>query len=398
MSALAAVLHVVRVGSAWLHVCNLFTLLLLRDSHLSQFCCKRCVQFQDCTTAEMAQQLLPQCTCNSSTLQIRRPFSAPPSSSAKAQRHERSTAVCAAVSSPIPRHDMPCTTRRGFLLSSAAAVLLAQSSPACAATDVPPARIDLSRTPDQSRYDPTDSELRAAANLLQKALNAVTVEQEEALWTELIDTYRGVKADWVPDIVGRALGNRGNARTRQGRLNAALGDFNAAIELCPWAVDPVLNRGVCLEGMARWEEAIADYKAVLAAAPNDPSAWNNLGNPNAALGNWEVAEQCFGKAASLAPEFAFASGNQALALYQLGQTDRAVRQMRQLLRRYQDFDDMRAALALALWDIGKREEAETQWSRVDDIRYKDAAWLKSQRHWPPRLLNDLEAFKGIRAV
>jgi hypothetical protein len=42
----------------------------------------------------------------------------------------------------------------------------------------------------------------------------------------------------------------------------------------------------------------------------------------------QVAEQCFGKAASLAPEFAFASGNQALALFQLGQTDRAVRQMR----------------------------------------------------------------------
>ena len=109
------------------------------------------------------------------------------------------------------------------------------------------------------------------------------------MWTELIDTYSSVQADWVPDIVGRcaahstslgnfqvganayvyawhiirccsqphsgstfqklfchclnrALGNRGNARTRQGRLQAAIGDFNTAIKLCPWAVDPVLNR------------------------------------------------------------------------------------------------------------------------------------------------------------
>lgn len=68
------------------------------------------------------------------------------------------------------------TTRRDILLSSAAAVLLTQSSPACAATDVPPARIDLSRAPDQRMYDPADSELRAAANLLQKALNAETVQ------------------------------------------------------------------------------------------------------------------------------------------------------------------------------------------------------------------------------
>lgn len=52
------------------------------------------------------------------------------------------------------------------------------------------------------------------------------------------------------------------------------------------------------------------------------------GNPNAALGRWDVAEKCFGKAASLAPEFAFAAGNHALALFQLGKTDEAVRQMR----------------------------------------------------------------------
>jgi hypothetical protein len=77
-----------------------------------------------------------------------------------------------------------------------------------AASDVPPARIDLSLAPDQRKYDAADPQLRAAANLLQQALNAETVQQEEALWTELIDTYRNVKADWVPDIVGRCGGLR----------------------------------------------------------------------------------------------------------------------------------------------------------------------------------------------
>lgn len=41
---------------------------------------------------------------------------------------------------------------------------------------------------------------------------------------------------------------------------------------------------------------------------------------------------------------------------------------RSLLRRYPDFDDMRAALALALWEIGKLGDAETNWGRVDDVR------------------------------
>lgn len=48
--------------------------------------------------------------------------------------------------------------------------------------------------------------------------------------------------------------------------------------ICRYAVDPVLNRGVTLESLGRYDEAAADYQAVLAAQPNDPAAWNNLGN------------------------------------------------------------------------------------------------------------------------
>jgi len=81
-------------------------------------------------------------------------------------------------------------------------------------------------------------------------------QAEEALWTELIDKYRGLDAPWAADVVGRALGNRGNSRVRQGRAEEALKDFDAAIALCPWAVDPVLNRGVALEGLERWDDAI----------------------------------------------------------------------------------------------------------------------------------------------
>jgi tetratricopeptide (TPR) repeat protein len=48
--------------------------------------------------------------------------------------------------------------------------------------------------------------------------------------------------------------------------------------LSRYAADPVLNRGVVLESLGRYEEAASDYEAVLSAQPNDPAAWNNLGN------------------------------------------------------------------------------------------------------------------------
>jgi tetratricopeptide (TPR) repeat protein len=76
---------------------------------------------------------------------------------------------------------------------------------------------------------------------------------DEHVWcrSKIIDEYSNVDANWVPDLVGRAWGNRGNARSRQGKLEAALRDYTTAIEICPWSVDPLLNRGAVLEQLGR---------------------------------------------------------------------------------------------------------------------------------------------------
>lgn len=68
------------------------------------------------------------------------------------------------------------------------------------------------------------------------------LQEEERLWTELIEKYGSSDAIWKADVVGRAYGNRGNARSRQGKMEEALSDFGEAIALCPWSVDPLLNR------------------------------------------------------------------------------------------------------------------------------------------------------------
>lgn len=81
----------------------------------------------------------------------------------------------------------------------------------------------------------------AVVNCEQEA-DWVALQQEEALLTELITKYEHTKSNWVPDVVGRAYGNRGNARSRQGKLVQSLEDYNTAIRICPWSGDPVLNR------------------------------------------------------------------------------------------------------------------------------------------------------------
>lgn len=72
--------------------------------------------------------------------------------------------------------------------------------------------------------------------------------------------------------------------------------------------------------------------------------------------------------------------------------------MRNLLRKYAGFTDVRAALTAALWGQGLEGQAETQWQRVDDPRYKDMNWLQNNRRWPPVLINNLKAFLSLKSV
>lgn len=280
--------------------------------------------------------------------------------------------------------------------SGAATVFATVAAPAASAATVPPAKIDPSLQPSAA-FDPQDQGLLEAARVFQAALEAKTVEEEERLWSEVIAI--GERADagatWTGDILSRAYGNRGNARSRQGSLEAAIGDYNKAIELAPYAADPVLNRGVALESLRRFDEAAADYRAVLAADPRDPAAWNNLGNIMAATGQWQQAADDYERASQLAPEFSFAAANLALALYQLGDDNRAMRQMRTLLRRYPEFPDMRAALAVSLYSAGIVGDAETNWTRLEDLRYKSVSWVRDVRRWPPRLVAELERFLTV---
>jgi tetratricopeptide (TPR) repeat protein len=284
------------------------------------------------------------------------------------------------------------------LLGAPRALAAAALEAAAAGAPLPPALIQLALAPNQALYDPADPKLRAAAALLQEGLNAPTVAAEEAVWTRIIAEYGGLDAPWVPDVVGRAWGNRGNARSRQGKLAEALEDYNTAIALCPWSPDPVLNRGVVLEALGRFPEACADYRAVLAVSPEDPSAWNNLGNASGGAGDWAAAERHYLTATRLAPQFSFAAANLALARYQLGRDNEAIKELRTLLRKYPEFYDCRAALAAALWGAGLQAAAEGEFLRVDDPRYRDLAWIKANRRWPPRLVSDLAAFLSIKDV
>jgi len=234
----------------------------------------------------------------------------------------------------------------------------------------------------------TEEQLQAGENIARQAILATeegNFAQAEIYWTQLIEQFPSNPAVWS---------NRGNARVSQNKLSEALEDYNQSIILAPNAPDPYLNRGTAYEGLKQYDRAIEDYQKVLELDPEDAMAYNNLGNANAGLENWESAFYYYHKATELSPNFAFASANESLALYQLGKKDEALKKMRNLVRKYPMFPDMRAALTAVLWEKGLQGEAESNWVATIGIdgRYKDIDWLKEVRRWPPSMVLALEKF------
>jgi tetratricopeptide (TPR) repeat protein len=127
-------------------------------------------------------------------------------------------------------------------------------------------------------------------------------------------------------------------------------------------------------------------------------AYNNRGNANAGLGKWEEAIADYKKSAEVAPNFAFARANYALALYETGKVEEAIREMRNILRKYPNFADVRAAITAAYWVQGKQGEAESNWvSAVGlDGRYKDINWVAKVRRWPSSMVRALEKFLTLK--
>ena len=235
---------------------------------------------------------------------------------------------------------------------------------------------------------PTEQEIQQGEKIAQKAFKAAeqgNFAQSETYWTQLVTKFPNNPAVWS---------NRGNVRIGQYKLAEAIADFDRSIELAPEYPDAYLNRGIAYEGQGRWDLAIADYNQVLAISPQDPVALNNRGNARAGQQRWQEALTDYQQAADIAPNFAIARGNAALITYQLGNRSEAVRQMRNLVRKYPMFSDIRAALAAALWVDGHKGEAESNWVAAVglDSRYQDLDWVANIRRWPPIMIEALSQF------
>ncbi len=101
--------------------------------------------------------------------------------------------------------------------------------------------------------------------------------------------------------------NRGIINNRNGALQAAVDDFNAALKIDVKSAEAYLNRGNSWYRAGQYSDALADYKYAIELDVNKPwAAWYNIGLVHDALGELEKAKQAYQTALKLNPNFTLA--------------------------------------------------------------------------------------------
>ncbi len=101
--------------------------------------------------------------------------------------------------------------------------------------------------------------------------------------------------------------NRGVIHNRNGAIDAAVADFNAALEINDTLGEAYLNRGNSHYLAARLDAALADYERALDLDVSQPwAAWYNIGLIHDARNNADKAREAYEKALEENPGFTLA--------------------------------------------------------------------------------------------
>jgi tetratricopeptide (TPR) repeat protein len=137
------------------------------------------------------------------------------------------------------------------------------------------------------------------------------------------------------------------------------------------------NRAVELQQQGKLDEAAAEYRAALALKPDYPEAQANLGVVLARLGKYDEAIAAYEAALKLAPHLTPILLNLGIAHYRAGQRAKAAETLKSFLEKRPDSIQARRLYGLSLAELGRDEEAITQFEMTLDAAPPDAAVLYS---------------------
>ena len=118
--------------------------------------------------------------------------------------------------------------------------------------------------------------------------------------------------------------NRGDIQRARGNYDAAIGDYTAALRCRPNFALAYFHRGECHYQLHRHEDAIADFSELIKLKPKLPAAYNNRGLAHAARNEHALAIADFTEVIRLDPHYAYAYQSRGLAYAATKDTERAM--------------------------------------------------------------------------
>lgn len=224
------------------------------------------------------------------------------------------------------------------------------------------------------------------------------------------------------DEVVSLLKARANVYLDNKKFSSAIDDDTEAIQLMndgeksdgsakyPEYPDTFVNRALAKEGLADWEGALRDYDKAIdlwgggRGEGINPYALTFRGNTlcrlnryRDAIPDYEAASNIFNSIRDI-DRYSDARANMALALYEIGETDKSVKIMNDVIRKSPGYSDMHVAIAADSWSRGDYITALKEWRFTCDkistgcLAYQDSEWLQTVRRWPPKLVKNLDEF------
>ena len=118
----------------------------------------------------------------------------------------------------------------------------------------------------------------------------------------------------------------------RGQLDAAVAEYQQALEIQPNEAGFHYNFGLALAGLGQLDAAMAQYRKAVELKPGHAEAHYRLGMALMGRGQLDAAVAQFEKALQYRPDYVDAHGNLGLALDRLGRADEAIAHYQQALK------------------------------------------------------------------
>jgi tetratricopeptide (TPR) repeat protein len=237
-----------------------------------------------------------------------------------------------------------------------------------------------------------------AALALAALLGAATYERnriyrtEFALWDDVVR-----KRPMNP----RGYVYRGAALFNLGRYDAALRDYDRAIEINPRDFDARVNRGVVCERLGRYSDAVAEFTCALTIRPDNVTALVNRGLAFVKLDRPADACRDFDRAIPLAPDRAESYFGRASAHTAARRYDAAIKDLDRAIALKPEYPEAWCNRGVAHAYAGRARDAVADYTRALAQRpaYADALNNRAVSHYDlkeyPQALADVAALQTL---